>query len=88
MGGEGSGRKASKPSLPKGQRDMFGRAVVAEKEPPKKQHCCAGASTSRDAPEQDGSGLEARPNNVDPPVATDGTDTPDEQNDVAIAIST
>ena len=69
MVGEGSGRKASKPSLPKGQRDLFGGAVVAETEPPKKQQCCAGASISQDAPEQDSSELEARPRIVDPPVA-------------------
>ena len=48
MVGEGSGWKASKPRLPKGQREMFGRAVVAEREPPKKQQCCAGASRSQD----------------------------------------
>ena len=47
MGGDGSGRKASKPSLPEGQRDLFGRVVVAEKELPKKQQCCAGASMQK-----------------------------------------
>ena len=36
---KGFGRNASEPRLPKGQRDMFGRTVVAEKEPPKKQQC-------------------------------------------------
>jgi hypothetical protein len=66
MGGEGSGRKPSKPILPKGQRDLFGRAIAAEKEPPKKQQCCAGASTSQAAGQLDNS----MPNTqaVEPPI--------------------
>ena len=44
MGGEGSGWKPTKPSIPKEQRDSFCKAVAVDSEPPKKQQCTAVAS--------------------------------------------
>jgi hypothetical protein len=49
MGGEGSGRKPSKPKFLVGQRDLFGSLLKHDSEPPQKQQRL-GASTSQTEP--------------------------------------